>query len=179
MKRKAVNLVAFNAAWFAAVGGAAEGHLWWGPAAFAAVVLVHLALVERRAAELGFLLAAGIAGTLVDAGLHAAGATGYPTSPGGWPPLGLPAWLPPPWIASLWVGFATLPRFSLAWLRGRPVAAALLGAVGGPLSYLGGARLGAVAVAADPWWTIGLLAIEYALVTPLLVQLAPGARQES
>jgi hypothetical protein len=79
----------------------------------------------------------------------------------------------PPWITALWIGFATLPRFSLAWLRGKPWLAALLGGVAGPLSYLAGVRLGAVAVGAHPLLTFGVLAAEYALVTPLLLLLAP------
>jgi hypothetical protein len=49
------------------------------------------------------------------------------------------------------------------------VLAALLGAVGGPLSYFGGSRLGAVAHADSELFTYGLLALEYAVVTPLLV----------
>jgi hypothetical protein len=57
-------------------------------------------------------------------------------------------WLPPLWLLSLWPVFASafMTGHSLAWLRGRPALAALLGAVVGPLSYAGGARLGALSL---------------------------------
>lgn len=165
--RKLTNFAAFQAFWFVAVVGAARGATWAGPAALVPLVALHLALVPRaeRARETGFLLFVGLLGSAADSGLHVLGATGYPTS--------APTALVPAWIASLWVAFATLPRFSLGWLAGRPLLAALFGAVGGPLSYLAGTRFGAVEVPADGWRTFGLLALEYALVTPALLRFAP------
>jgi hypothetical protein len=65
---------------------------------------------------------------------------------------------------------------SARWLAGRPALAALLGAVGGPLSFAAGARMGAVGVGPTPALTWGVLALEYALATPLLLLLAPHAR---
>ena len=53
----------------------------------------------------------------------------------------------PYWILSMWVLFATTLNVSLAWLHGRYTLAAVFGAIGGPLSYLAGARLGAVTLA--------------------------------
>jgi len=52
--------------------------------------------------------------------------------------------LPPLWILSLWPVFATsmVEGHSLAWLSKRPGIAAVIGAIVGPLSYSGGARLG-------------------------------------
>jgi hypothetical protein len=55
---------------------------------------------------------------------------------------------------------------SLEWLSGRYALAAVLGAVAGPLSYLGGERLGAITVESP--LAIG---IEWAIATPLLVYL--------
>jgi len=67
--------------------------------------------------------------------------------------------------------FATTLNLSLAWLKRRVVLAAVLGAIGGPLAYAGGAELGALAFVHE---TTGLLAIGagWALLTPLLVLLA-------
>ncbi|NOT31985.1 MAG: DUF2878 domain-containing protein [Planctomycetes bacterium] len=167
--KKLANFLLFQGAWFVTVAGAARGAVWLGPATFAAVVAVHLLLVSERARELRFLLLAGVLGTIADTVLAALGATAYPSSEAAWH---LP--IVPPWITALWIGFATLPRFSLAWLVRRPGLAALLGAVGGPLSYLAGARLGAVAVSSEPLETWSTLAVEYALATPLLLWLAHG-----
>lgn len=167
------NFALFQIGWLIAVEGASRDRPWPGPATVAVVLLVHLALVgpRERAAQLAYALAVGLAGTALDSGLHALGVTGYAARGEPWPDV-----LTPPWITALWVAFATLPRFSLAWLRGRWALAAALGALGGPLSYYGGARLGAVLVNDDPLRTWIPLAAEYALVTPLLLALAPRPR---
>ncbi len=170
------NFLLFQGAWYAAVEGAARGSMWLGPAAVAAIVLVHLMLVSGWRRELGYVLGVGALGAVLDSGLSALGATLYPTSSGVWSELLPGAWpeaLAPPWIISLWIAFATLPRLWLAWLRKRGAAmAALLGAIGGPLSYFAGTRLGAVAAADPAWWTWIALSLEYAIVTPLLFKWA-------
>lgn len=172
-----LNFVLFQAFWFAAVLGAARGELWWGPAAALVFVVVHLAMVPAalRRAELGYLAGVTVIGGLLDTMLHAFTVTSFPTSSpgttGAWPPaLGL---LPPPWILSCWLAFACLPRFSLGWLVGRPRLAIVCGALGGPLSYLAGVRFGATAIPGSTAWTAGVLAVEYALLLPLMLALVP------
>ena len=76
-----------------------------------------------------------------------------------------------PWIAALWFLFATLPYHSLGWLRGHWKLAFALGAIGGPLSYLGGVRMGAVEVGPEPLWTWIGLGVEYAVITPAMLAL--------
>jgi hypothetical protein len=110
-------------------------------------------------------IAAGLLGSLADCGLAALGLLAYPMAPPGWP-----AWLVPPFIASLWIAFATLPHVSLAWLAPRPALAALLGALGGPLSFAAGVNAGAVVHGASVPATSAALALEYALATPLLLR---------
>ncbi len=164
------NFLLFQAGWFACVSGAAEGRLWLGPLVAFGVVTIHLMVVARavnRRREAVYIVAVGLLGVLMDTGLNAIGATRYPLS---LEADGVP--FAPAWIAALWVLFATLPHHSLSWLAGRPWLAVLLGAVGGPLSYMAGVRMGAVAVGESPLLTWGALAIEYALVTPLLLRYA-------
>ncbi len=168
-----LNFGLFQLFWFAAVVGAGSGHLWLGPFAVAVFLGLHLMMVPagvERLRELGYVLAVGLAGSLVDSGLHAIGATVYPTSREAWPFV-----VVPPWIASLWVAFAMLPRFSLGWLAGRRRLAVLFGAIGGPASYFAGTRFGAVAVGDVPLLTWGALAVEYAILMPIMLRLAPGA----
>ena len=171
--KNAVNFVLFQLFWFAAVLGAESGYLWAGPVAVVVFLGVHLRMVAagQRARELGFVLVVGVAGTFADSVLAALDVLRYPTSTAWTPPI------VPPWITSLWIGFAMLPRFSLGWLANRPALTAAFGAVGGPLSFLGGARIGAVALGANPTITLAALAIEYALVTPALLHWAPGQRE--
>jgi hypothetical protein len=168
------NFALFQAVWFAAVLGTAAGHPWLGPVVLVPFLAGHMAMIRdrrERAAELRFVLAAGVLGSLADSGLLAAGITSFPGEVAGWPD-----WLVPPWITVLWTAFAALPRFSLGWLCGRPALAALLGAVGGPLSFLAGERLGAVGTSDPATTTVLALGVQYALVTPLLCRLAPASR---
>lgn len=168
-----INFVLFQSFWFAAVVGAAKGNLWIGPAGCLAFLALHLFMIrpgEGRGRELVYVLGFGVAGSLLDSWLASIGVLNYPTS------TAWSAWLVPPWISSLWVAFAMLPRFSLSWLGGRPWLAVVFGALGGPLSYMGGARIGAVAAGEPELLTYGALAAEYAIVTPLLLLLSPARR---
>ncbi|MFT7679668.1 MAG: hypothetical protein ACI8QC_003673 [Planctomycetota bacterium] len=180
---KLLNFVLFQLVWYVAVDSAADGMLLVGPAAAVGFAVLHLTLVKEHERWREFLYLAGVTllGALCDAGLFAMGATLYPTSAtgavGAWPEV--LGWLPPAWILSLWLAFACLPRFSLAWLRGRYRLAAVFGAIGGPFSYMAGVHLGGVALGESPTFTLGILAVEYALVTPLLLRLAPGLRPGS
>jgi hypothetical protein len=74
-------------------------------------------------------------------------------------------------MVALWVLFATTFNASLRWLRGRPLLAMALGAVGGPLAYLAGAQLGAISF---PELASGLAvqAAGWTLLMPLLMRIA-------
>ncbi len=132
-----VNVGLYQAGWFACVLGGASGWPWLGAATGLALVLVHLALVERRADEARFVALTALAGTAIDSAQQAAGTVAFPSGH-------YAAWLCPIWLTVLWAQFATLPCHSLAWLAGRPIVSVLLGAAGGPLAFLAGERLGGV-----------------------------------
>jgi hypothetical protein len=71
----------------------------------------------------------------------------------------------------MWMVFATTLNLSLRWLQGHRLAAIGLGAIGGPLAYWGGARLGAMEFVV-PVAATAALAIGWAVLTPVLVRLA-------
>ncbi len=160
-----INFAAFQLGWFACILGAARGQTLWGPVVVALVLALHLARTRvRRGEALLALMAAGI-GFLVDSGLIAVGAY----APVRWL---LPSPLSTVWLVALWVNFATTLNVSLSWLHGKPLAAALLGAVGGPLAYWAGDRLGAIEMDRPllvPLFAVGLA---WCIVTPLLFRLA-------
>ena len=81
-------------------------------------------------------------------------------------------WLPPPWMTVLWIQFAATFHYGLRWLKGRPVTAALFGAVGGPIAFAAGSRLDVVAFHAAVWPSLLSLAIVCAVVMPLLLAIA-------
>ena len=164
LTRKVINVVLFQAAWFAAVLGAARGMLWLGPLSMIPVLALHLALEENRRGEARLLLAAGLLGFLFDT-TFVAGGVFTPLQDLFPPPIS------PPWMVCPWLNFGATLNVSLAWLRGHFILAAAFGAVGGPLAYYSGARLGATEALPTTTGML-LLAIGWGIMTPLLVWLA-------
>lgn len=83
----------------------------------------------------------------------------------------MPGWLCPPWMTALWMAFASTLNGSMSWLSGRVGVAALAGAVFGPMSYLAGERLGAIALNANTAVSLGILAVTWALLMPALLSI--------
>ena len=74
---------------------------------------------------------------------------------------------PPLWILALWLAFAPLPDGALSWLQNRWALQVLFGAVGGPLSYLAGEKLGAATLHDNRLFAIAVLALAWSIATPL------------
>jgi len=164
------DLLAYQLGWWTSVLGAARGAPALGPAVALGLIAWHLArraLCPRREALL--LAAAALLGLGVDTALLAGGALLFPHEPSGSP------W-PPPWMVLLWPLFALLLERPLGWLRGRLALAALLGVIGGPLAYAGGAQLGALTLGADLPRALLLIALAWGLAAPALVALAARLR---
>ena len=160
----ALNVVAFQIGWFACVLGGANSLPWLGTLLAAGVVVVHLARVPRPAAEAGLIGLAGVLGGAWDSLLVAIGLVSYPSGT-------LIAGTAPHWMVALWLIFATTLNVSLRWLRGRGWVAAALGAIGGPLAYYAGYKLGAVSFI-DTGAAMIVLAGGWALLMPLLVAIS-------
>ena len=75
----------------------------------------------------------------------------------------------------LWVNQATTLNSCLAWLRERYLAGALFGAVGGPLAYLSGAKLGSATLPSSNGLVI--LGITWAVAFPALLAVAEFVRR--
>jgi hypothetical protein len=159
-----INFIAFEIGWFAAVLGAAHDHVWAGVAVAALVVLLHLLMSHRLQRELKLLLAVMMLGAVWDSALAMRHIIEYPTGQ-------LSPMLAPVWIVAVWALFATTLNVSLVFLRGRWWLAALFGAVGAPLSFLGGMRLHALQFP-DTNAALCVLAIGWAIMMPLLIYLS-------
>jgi len=167
--RKLLNFVAFQCCWFANVIGAASGFPWLGPLVTVLWLAVHLASLRSAsgagnvAAEMRVLLAAIAIGWTADSALALAGFISFPEVA----QLGGPS---PVWMVALWACFAATFRHSLSWMRGRWLIAVVLGAVGGPLAYVGGEKLGAILL--TDYLSIVVVAVQYAIATPVLLAIA-------
>lgn len=167
--KRILNFVGFEAGWFACALGAAGGLPFAGPLVVGVFLCVQLLLVPAPGRHARFVLVATPAGWLIDSALGRGGVFSFPA--GGFGP-----WLCPLWMAALWANFAGTLHFCLDWLRGRYALASVLGAVGGPLAYYGGHRLGAMQLGGSLAVSLAVIAIEWAIATPALVYLSerPG-----
>jgi hypothetical protein len=81
------------------------------------------------------------------------------------------SYLAPYWIVAMWALFSTTLNVSLKWMKGHLLLASVFGAIGGPLAYLGGYRLGGVELT-EPTAAMVALSIGWALMMPLLMYLS-------
>ena len=123
-----------------------------------AVILggVHLTLSVERSVEARLVVFATAVGALVEMGQIAAGTYRFTSG------TGIEA-LPPAWLLTMWAQFATTFRHSLRTVIARPPQAALFGAIGGPIAFLAGERLGAVTLLEPLMHGLLRLSISWAL----------------
>jgi hypothetical protein len=120
---------------------------------------------RQRRARMGLAALAALLGYLGDSTLVLTGVLSFPPHAA----LGWPSAL---WMVALWVNLALTVDSSMAWLRGRYVVAVLFGALGGPLAYAAGVRVGAAVI--GPSAAVGLtaVAVVWAVAMPALLWLA-------
>jgi hypothetical protein len=163
-RRKLLNFGAFQLAWFGCVFAAAQGRALLATLAVAVAVGVHLWLAPRRAPEAMLILVVTSIGLFWDSLVVSLGFLSYASG-------NFADGVAPVWIIAMWALFATSLNLSMGWLKGRPWLAALFGALGGPLAYWAGERLGGVQMP-DPALALGAQAIGWAALLPLLTLLA-------
>ncbi len=159
-----LNFVFFQAAWFAAVLGAAHQLPLWGTAAVVAAIGWHLSVSARPLQELKLVGAACLIGFAVESAVAMQGNITYPS--------GQPvAYLAPYWMVALWGLLAMALNVTMRWLKTRLWLASLLGALAGPASFASGVRLGgAHFVHAVP--ALLTMACTWAVLMPALVWLS-------
>lgn len=155
------NIILFQSVWFATVIGASRGVAWPGAVALLTFLTAHYFL--SRTARVDYvlsLLLVGI-GIVIESLLSGGGVISYDVTG-----------LSPAWILLLWCNLGLILNNSIAWLANRPLLAALMGAVGGAGSYLGGVELGAAELHLSTATAVPILAITWGVLTPLLFSLA-------
>lgn len=166
MRWKVINFVGFQAGWFGCILGAAWSLGWIGPLLVGLLFLGQLRLFPDAGAELRLAAAAAVTGFLLDSAASAVGLYTFAANPWGL------TWLSPPWLVAMWVNFSLTLNLSLSWLLDKPAAAAVLGALGGPLAYLAGERLGAIDFTESTGLVLAALALIWAGAVPFLFRLA-------
>lgn len=158
------NILLFQSGWLACVLGGA--HDLWVPGVAIALAIVawHLMHAPRPWQEACLIGAIAPLGYLWDSALVGGGWFVYAHGnvvPG----------LAPLWILAMWLLFPITLNASLRWFKQHLRLAAGFGAVGGPLAYYAGARLGAVELP-EVATALLLQGIGWAVMMPLFVMLA-------
>jgi hypothetical protein len=159
-----LNFVVFQAAWFAAVLGAAHQVPLWGTVAVAVAIAWHLFVSARPAEEAKLVAALCAIGFVVETANVLMGHVAYPS--------GQPdPRLAPYWRVALWGLLAIALNVTMRWLKHRPLLAAVLGAVAGPASFVSGVRLGG-AVFVDALPAIVTMVCTWAVLMPAAMWLS-------
>ncbi|TNF98453.1 MAG: DUF2878 domain-containing protein [Gammaproteobacteria bacterium] len=161
MKITVVNFLLFQVGWLACVLSGAAGQPWIGTLIAAGIIGWHLWCATSVENEIKLIGAAVMIGVLWDSLLVWQGWLTYPSG------MVLP-YAAPYWIVVMWALFATTLNVSLRWLKGRWIIAIVFGAIGGPLAYYAGQRLGAVEFI-QPEYALFALLIGWGVLTPLLM----------
>jgi hypothetical protein len=163
--RNLINLLFFQGVWYFAVLGGETGNQWLGPAGLMLFIISHYFLSETAIADYLLAVMAILIGLMIETAFFRADLIIYTHSD--------PAsQFAPPWILVLWANFALTMNGCLKWLQERLLLAAVLGAIGGPLTYFAGIKLGAATAGTSMPIVLFGIAITYALVTPLLLEAA-------
>lgn len=159
-----INIVIYQVCWLGCIIGAANDAPLVGVGLAAIAAGYHLYSAANPMPELKLLLIAAAIGGLWDSLPVVMGWLVYPSG------IILES-AAPYWIVALWVSFATTFNVSLRWFKQHLLLAALFGAIGGPLAFLAGERLGGVVFTNYPV-TLTALAIGWAILMPLMLLLA-------
>ena len=154
MLKNLINAGLFQLGWFACVLG---GNSLWLLLAGGAL-LAHLLWISRSLAQVRLIAVVCVLGSTVDGLLLNAGVFAFKQA----------GVLIPFWLVLLWALLAITLNHCLAWTAKPLWRAILLGAIGGPLSYYAGQRLGAVQFPMGLWPTLLGLSLLWAGLFPLL-----------
>ncbi len=164
MSLKLNNFILFQTAWISCVIAGGSVWHWFGTLVIGVVVAMQLVQADLPQMEIRLIAIALMIGMIWDSLLVMMGLTQYQYG------QLLPGFAPH-WIIALWALFACTMNLSLRWLKPRLLMAALLGAVGGPLAYYAGQKLGAVTFG-HTQTTLIALAIGWGVFTPMLAYLS-------
>jgi hypothetical protein len=132
------NFILFQAGWFTCViGGASRDYNWAGVVAVTAIVVVHLLRAHNIRNEAMLILVTMTIGSAWDSVLMMAGIFSFSHGV-------VFAGLIPFWMIAMWALFATTLNVSMKWMKNKYLLAAAFGAIGGPVAYYAGFRIGAV-----------------------------------
>jgi hypothetical protein len=152
-----VNIALYQIVWFVCIRFGNSGGLISLP-----LLALHLFLSDKRRADLKTMGGLLVAGVVIDGTLNVVGFFTFD-------PQGYPI---PFWLVVIWLGLATLVHHSLNWMKSRLLLCALFGALGGPLAYWAGVRMGAAVFNRELLPSLLVLAAIWGALWPCVMRLA-------
>ncbi len=152
-----LNFLIYQVAWFLCVFKENTGALIALP-----LLCLHFYFSQCKKADLMLMAIVLVAGLIIDGTLHFVGCMTF----------NVPALPIPFWLATVWIFLATLPNHSLIWLKGRPVLSGIFGAIGGPLAYWAGIRVGAANFGWNQIEALSVIALIWSILWPVVMYLA-------
>lgn len=152
-----INLFAYDICWTLTMFGA--GRSWW----WAAILVTGLSVVAQLAIspvwrkEAAVVFGGALVGVVTDVIGVRLGMFSYRAG------TGVQFWIV---FFALWANFGTVLRPSLSWMWDKPLFAAILGGVGGPLAYWIGAKIGAIDLGNSVPKSLVWFGVQYAILTP-------------
>lgn len=156
-----VNVILFQAGWFAAVKLGSSGQGALGASLMLILASTSLFLSIHRKEKFLFMLVVALLGTCLDSLMLALGAFDFVSD------SGLP-WRYPIWMTALWYGFASTIDESLAWLESNKLLQVLFGFFGGAASYYIGAQFGEMFFPKGLEISLFLIGLFWAVAVPLM-----------
>lgn len=161
---KLYDLVGFKICWVLCAFCSTWNQPYLGPFATLIFLMIHLYLVNFKSRDIKVILIAITCGFFLDSSFSLSGLIRYE---GGF----LSSYqLSPLWILSMWAGFSLSMMYTLEVIKNNYTISALLGFVGGPLSYSAGVGIGSIEIHTITSYI--LLALAWAVVVPLLFKYA-------
>lgn len=161
LKNNISNFILFQLVWVGFVYGASQEFIWGGYALFATMLLWQLWPSRRDVNDIKVIVLCIILGTALDTIWAFTGLIEYKVH---WPVESFA----PLWIIFMWAAFGAAINHSLRWIQGNILVAALLSAIGGPLSYLAAERFGAITIS-EKWVLIPSMAIGWFIAMAIII----------
>ncbi|MCW8857636.1 MAG: DUF2878 domain-containing protein [Kangiella sp.] len=158
---KVLNFVLLQTVWFALVIGVVYQHIWLGFAIFIAFSIWQLQPINRKSNDVTIMITLAALGLVLDSLWLQLGLISYEMQ---WPY----SFIAPVWIVMLWMAFGLTINHSLSWIFDHKVIGILMGAIGGPVSYLAAEKFGAVTLNQSVW-ALAALATGWTLVMVMLI----------
>lgn len=162
MKKILLNALLFQIAWLVCV----QANNLFALTFTACYLVFHAVFFIYRPSEWWFIFGLAAFGYFVDSLFQLAGLVRFNAAAELFP--GFPA---PLWLACLWLAFATTVNHSLAWLRGYPALAFLIGFFIVPLTYWAGVKISDSEVAAPVLRFYLAEAILWSLLLPVALHI--------